>query len=501
MKIWFFMVLFWSHSVLAQIVPETRFLETQKTIVDPYALTLSLNSKGELNFLGYQTPVSFSLRPNIQIGYKSDFFEYSYPVKLDHFNFYPFQENLGTIEVKKRRYEFGLGATASVQEMGIAGIVPYRGGMQTVMKVRAPNENEKMNLKMPEALNELDSWRVGDAGTYQTIGGIHAYASLGAATLKVLNFSFGIQNQFIVQMKKISDDEITLEITEESLKKRLLTYGPYFAEGAFDRYKGSRFSARFTLNRTINSHYELFEMAIKKGNLTRLQEDLPVLSQKASWEGNDKSFYVGIPIFAGFKRTRSQYDLEKDGVETSIDTKTNSNEGVLRTTWTHQKSVYQNDQSMVIIWDSHMGKHTGKDLDNYFVSKGRIMGVEGFEASIPSETKLKNVITQLGVSFTHIELSQMKTVLNEELLERYRLRCMEFLLSCKDQKRVDVIKDRLEVIFELDGKPFRKEFGHLLLEEPALVYAFVKILDLDKEAYFKFLNEKFQSIEGLADIE
>jgi hypothetical protein len=44
----------------------------------------------------------------------------------------------------------------------------------------------------------------------------------------------------------------------------------------------------------------------------------------------------------------------------------------------------------------------------------------------------------------------------------------------------------------------RVPLANLLMEEPALIYAYVKSLNLKKRVYFKFLNQKFQSLEGTA---
>ena len=47
----------------------------------------------------------------------------------------------------------------------------------------------------------------------------------------------------------------------------------------------------------------------------------------------------------------------------------------------------------------------------------------------------------------------------------------------------------------------RDNLGFLLMEEPALINSYVKTIKSKKNIYFKFLNKKFQSLEGLAPIE
>lgn len=80
-------------------------------------------------------------------------------------------------------------------------------------------------------------------------------------------------------------------------------------------------------------------------------------------------------------------------------------------------------------------------------------------------------------------------------------RCVEERLSCRNKVKLRAIMIRLSESLRLSGKEYRASLGKLMVKEPALIYAVVHGLRLKKEVYFKFLSEKFQSLEGSGPIE
>src|SRR5690606_12668276 len=119
------------------------------------------------------------------------------------------------------------GLNALIQSSTVVGLVPYKGSMQTLIRYKHSQEDPSLPFKMPSRLSEVDEWNKNDHGTFQTYGGITAYAGFSAGVVSLANVNIGLQNQFIVDIKKISEDEVSLKISEESLKLRQIVVGPH----------------------------------------------------------------------------------------------------------------------------------------------------------------------------------------------------------------------------------------------------------------------------------
>ena len=62
---------------------------------------------------------------------------------------------------------------------------------------------------------------------------------------------------------------------------------------------------------------------------------------------------------------------------------------------------------------------------------------------------------------------------------------------------MEKVKDLLQRPWE----DMKKQMGLLLVEQPALIYAMMKVKNAKKDVYFKFLSENFQSLEGSSPVE
>ena len=60
---------------------------------------------------------------------------------------------------------------------------------------------------------------------------------------------------------------------------------------------------------------------------------------------------------------------------------------------------------------------------------------------------------------------------------------------------------KLNELIKQPWDKMRGEMGLLFVKEPAVIHSLIKTLQLKKEVYFKFLSEKFQSLEGSSSVE
>lgn len=474
------------------------FLHTQRSEGNPFSIPLSVNTDGELSFFGGEGNLLF--RPSLQLGFKKTDIEYSHPVILNRFNFYPIQKEMGWIQVKRRRLEIGAGLNALIKSSTIVGLVPYKGSMQTVIRYKGSQEDESLPFRMPDTLSEVEEWNENDTGTFQTYGGISAFAGFSIGIVSLANVNFGLQNQFIVEIKKVSNDEVTLKISEENLKRRQLVIGPNVGQVTIANFNGRRFSAEFRLNPSNNEHHDLYEKALK-GELSEVQDRLPHTLQKVTWEGHDRQLYYGIPAVIGKIKTAGHYDLNEDGIETELDFTGSRSRGFLRPHRLYQDFVYQTDEGMVVIWSSEMNKTSEKAFQDRFLSKGRIIGIKGFDRDLPDRVRFGSVVTQIGLHISKKEIDAVTDINMEEVTQHLRTRCQEQKLSCRKESKLRKIVTKLKNFLKQPWKEMRGELGKLLLKEPAIIHAVVKTKKYEKEVYFKFLSEKYQSLEGSSPIE
>lgn len=497
----FFVLFFtlWMVFAHADETVDLRFLQIQRTKASPLALPFSVNSKGEFSSFGHNGTDIFAFNPLIQIGFSKVNIQYSQPAAMDRFNFYPVQKELGWIEVNRLQVEGGLGLAALVSSAYIVGLIPYKGAMKTLVRFRNSKNKKSLPFEMPGDLNEVARWNEGDFGTFQVYGGIQVHAGFSMGVIDLATVSMGLQNQFVIEIKKVSASEILFSLSEENLKRRQMVLGPLVTDVTIAQFKGKRLSAHFKLNLEDKTHHELFKEGIR-GNIKLLQETIPSYDQKLVWEGYDRSFYYGIPMLAGKTRVRGHYNLKEEDLETTLDIRGSSTKGILTPLRNHDQYVYQTDKHIIMVWASEMARVTRRTLEKTFFSKGRALGIKGFNREIPA-MKFGSVVSQIGVNLSQEEVEEVKKMDMEEFSQNLQARCEELELSCKREG----VRQKLMVKFkEALTRPWAKlrgEFGLLLMKEPALFNSLVKTLKLEKEAYFKFLSEKYQSLEGSAEIE
>ena len=394
----------------------------------------------------------------------------------------------------------GLGLTALIREKSLIGIIPYKGSMQTVIRHKTPSDERSLTLSMPTELSDLEEWNTNDLGIFQAYGGVSAFGGLNVALSEVVNLSFTLHGQFIVEMEKISKNQIKLTISEEDIKTRRLIIGAFTSNVTFAQLKGKRFSVQFKLNLNNPEHHNIFKDALK-GNLQKAQEKLSIKSQNLVWQGNDRFFYFGIPAIIGKIHEKGHFDLSTDGVETELDYRASHNQGILAPIRNHQDFVYQSKESMILLWTSEMSKTSKMVFDDRFYSKGRVMGVRGFDRELPTDLKFGSVVSQIGFQISKKEIAAVKENKIDLVEANLKEKCETEKLSCAKEKNLRKIISTLRNLIKLPWEDMRGELGLLILKEPAIVHAVVKAMKYKKEVYFKFLSENYQSLEGSSPIE
>lgn len=500
MKLFLLILFSWSSLAFSQETLDVRFLGTQRTSGAPFSLPISVDGAGRISLFGDNTTQTLSFNPTMQIGINYAHIEYSRPVILNRFNFYPVQKEIGWIEVKRQRLEIGLGLSSIIRTVLAVGLTPYKGSMQTIVRYKKNKKEKSLPFKMPKTLSDMNRWNEGDFGTFQTYGGIVLQAGVSAGIFDIANVAVGIQNQFLIEVNKLEDEYIKLKISEENLKNRRLRLGPFASTLTNSFFEGKRLSVEFILDPRDPLHHELFKKALK-GELETLQESLTHSQQKLNWEGREMEFYFGIPSVAGKINSNGHYNLNEDGVETELDIKGATNKGYLTPLRNHQQFVYQTEKGMVLVWSSEMNKVDEKAIERNFLSKGRIIGIKGFDRDLPDHKKFGSVVSQIGIHVSRSEIEALKTVDLNKVRVLLKEKCLLEKLTCRKDKKITKILNKFNKLVQLPWTEMKGDMGKLLMKEPALIYSIVKSMRYQKEVYFKFLSEKYQSLEGSSPIE
>lgn len=488
--------LFLTFIALAPILAIAQ--DSHKPTGTPFALPLSIDEKGNLKLFGEATK-DFSVNPNLLVGAMRGSLLYSFPKTSDQFIFSPIDQNNGFVSVRKQRIEVGLGLSALAKSISVVGLTPYKGALATITQFKNHKNEKNHPFSMPKKIEDLESWTVGDRGTYETYGGVVTYVAVSAGIVDISKFSVSFQNDFEVEMSKIDENRVALTITEGKLVSRKLRVGPFVASFTKSRYAEEGIRADFIFDLRDPHHAVLFRKALK-GDFVAVADELDRDLQKISWNVDEKEFFFGMPMVAGRTNARAHYEMDEGGQKYEVDYKQAQNNGIFTATRVHQKTVFQTEESIALIWSSQMNQVEEGALKRNFLSIGQILDAPGFEVNFKTGTKFGTLFTQLGVDFTKEEFISMQTIDSDTLRAELRYKCEVERLSCKKEKRLNKILKKYSSLATKTWKESRDQLGLLFTEEPALLSTAIKLTGLKKKLYFKFLSEKFQSVEGMAQV-
>lgn len=461
------------------------------------SLPLKINTKGEFSFTAGANDLVFT--PTVHMGFSRTNNLYVLPEKSDSLTFSDIGANNKWIEIKRLRIEYGLGLSAMLKGTYGLGLIPFKGSNQTFIKIKNDPHELSPSLTMPKTLDEIQQWGPGDSGSFQTYGGVELYASIGVPLTTLAQTTMTFQNLFKIGVKKTGADSIEFSIEEESVNRTELKLGPWFVNGRYGKMKGQTFKGVFSLKLSDPKHHDLFKVALK-GKISELQRRISLQAQKIEWKGTEKRSYFGIPFVIGQNRSNSEYEYDENGEETQLNLTSRKNGGILAAIGNHSQYLYQNDESIMLYWTSEMSRPSAKILKKRFLSVGVAIGLDNFSRSVPLDKKLGSVLTNLGVTFTKSEIEGLSSSNLEEIERNLITQCEDLNLKCRKEKTYKKIMKSLRIAAKTSWLESRKTIGSLLIKEPALIYSFIKTMNLKKKVYFRFLSGNFQSQEGLAAV-
>lgn len=491
-----------TQAVIAQdLSRDLEFIETQNTGAVPFNVPVYMDLEGNINIISKNPNADMSFRPMAQVYWNKATSIYIKPVQSSAFSFTQQKQGLGWIQVKRYRWEAGLGLGATMGKFVGVGLAPYKGARQVMIRHVDSQDAKTPGPKLPKELDEVRDWNIGDQGSYQTYGGVDISAGVNYSVVTIVSVGLTIQNLFSVVVNKVSPHKVVLSIAEENLKKRRIQTGMFAANAKVNFFNGKRLTTHFSLDLDDPAHHELYRLALK-GKLNILQEKLPQEAQQMTWKGSERIGYIGIPAVAGKYFTRSEFEMDYNEEEQDvIDIRSRRSTGLFVPLRNHNNIVYQSDSAIILFWFSEMNKADEEVLDRKFLTPGKIMGAKGFDSVLPEGTKLGSTLSQMGMSFTREELESVTPDMLEEVLTHFKARCEQLELDCAREKKFKKISKTLKGFMDKQWEEVRDKLGFLMIDQPALIYSYIKTIKSKKKVYFKFMNQKFQSMEGAAPIE
>lgn len=460
-------------------------------------LPFQVGLDGNISFLKAHPAESFVFSPIIQIGVQWKKGRFQIPERDSGLVLVRNENPDEWLEVYRRRLSLGSGLGVLIKKGVKLGLVPYKGSKQRLVRqVKAGAPSPGISL-LPKSLDEIAQWETGDQGSFETFGGVQFQLSASSGLIDIASASLELQNEFLLQIKKISTEEVKIGVFEGSSKRRKFSVGPLLANFSVGKFSGKRLGAEFILN--IARDESLFQSALK-GKLALLQQKLPHIAQKLSFYGHSRTTFFGVPEIMGKNIRKGEMNMEDNGDQSSMVFRTRKNDGILLPRRDIHRFTYLSQNETVLFWANEMSKVKGKILDKYFLSIGRRMGLEDFDQKIQKDEKFGNVMTQLGISIKNSEITSFQNIPLSALSENYRERCEELRLNCrKEGRRKKVLREYLQVM-KLDLENLRKGLGKLLMKNPSLIHSLYKTLGLRNEAYYLFLSDRFRSLEGKAEV-
>ncbi len=490
MKSALILLIFLTFQVAAQVAD---FLPTQKTISKPFGLPIRVDLDGKIDYLVGDRNLVFA--PGVQLGWDSNTVQYSLPEMASEFLLKSPSESSGWMEYKRRRYEYGVGLITVLQKAFRLGLSPYKGAKFSMKRLKMDKAFETSNrIAIPEKLEEILAWAPGDEGIYQTYGGIQVFGGMDVLIFNAGMITLGWQNQFIISIQRMKDS-ILLTIAEEKLDRKSFRAGIELLNGSLTQYKGKQFKASFALNFSEPSHHQLFRDALE-GRLTNLEKALSPERKKIEWKGHDISFSWGIPGIIGHINSLGSYHVEDDEQDYYLEVMQNKRSGLLVSPTFHQRFVYHNEESILLMWTTDMKKSAPGKLRKHFFGPARAVGFKGFEMEL-EEKNYGTVIGEVGVVITKDDVAKFSVLDSLEVSQSLKARCEELNLSCAKDSQIRSIMKKFTGAMTREWETRKKHLGILLVKEPALLHALLKESRNTKEAYFKFLSDRYQSLEGL----
>lgn len=440
-----------------------------------------------------------SFYPTFQGNYIRNNTTYTMPMKMKSMVFNPSIEVESWLKTKTTRVEGGLGFGYELASSQVLlGLNVYKGSiLSETHQVFDPEE--KIKVKYPKSLDAFADWREGDKGRYQTYGGVSVSLAAGVGIVNLVNASVTFQSQFWLEVQRITDQKVLVAIREEKLNRKNVQVGPLVSRAQYSWLKGNQFLYKFQLDLTNADHHRIYKEALK-GNIIEVQDKVKNAHQELSWTGTLKSLYVGVPKVVGISYNRSEYQMKIDEEDVQLAVDKKENMGFFLPSREHHDLASIEKDKLVLVWKSEMKKVKKKAFKkNIYLKTAAVAPRLLQEDLIPGEIGQLSSVIMASVRWD--QLSKIKDLSEDELLEDYKQKCEDQKLKCRKNRIAKKVIKKFIKAMKAKGFDHQMDIGKLFMRTPLF---FRVVMENLKESYFikfQLLMEKWQSLEGVMKVE
>ena len=440
-----------------------------------------------------------SFYPTFQGNYIRNQTIYTMPIKTKSMVFSPSVEAATWLKSKTTRIEGGLGFGYELASSQVLlGLNVYKGSIQTeTHQVNDPKA--KLNVKYPRSLYLFFDWKEGDTGRYQTYGGVSVSIAAGIGIVNLVNASITFQSQFWLEIQKLPNQKVLVAIREEKLNRKNVLLGPVVTRAQYAALKGNQFLYKFQLDLNDPHHHQVYQAALK-GRIIEVQEKVKNAHQELSWTGSLKSLYVGIPKVIGISFNRSEYQMKiaQEEVQLAVDTKENM--GLFLPTREHHELASIEKDKLTLVWKSEMKKVKKKAF-----KKNIYLKTLALAPNLLQENLIPNNIGQISsvimASVRWDQLIRLKSLSTDDLLKNYKEKCQGQNLKCRKNRVAKKVMKKFLKTMKAKGFDQQMGLGKLFIRTPLFFRVVMENLSEDYFIKFQLLMEKWQSLEGVMQVD
>ncbi|MEC7182054.1 MAG: hypothetical protein VXW15_05025, partial [Bdellovibrionota bacterium] len=179
------------------------------------------------------------------------------------------------------------------------------------------------NLKVPKNLDELNSWKIGEAMSYNVHGGISFHAGLGWTIFTMAGPGYHVAGEWTVSLKKVGDNKLMAMIGKSKVHSFMLHSGMTLTSLHISAFKNKdeNFGFLFDFSKpgAVTAYRELLKGKLKSAQelaLNIVDGVRWVRKGRSSVKGKGISFSGNIPFLA--KGTRSWGEMQTFSKELEV---------------------------------------------------------------------------------------------------------------------------------------------------------------------------------------
>lgn len=440
--------------------------EQRRGIGFRFNLPFFLDGSGQ--FHAINKPEGPSLNAVIAFGQKKKQRHYLAPIEGTSFDLRAPERAAEWLQFDLERHQRGVGVRL---RHGVSlGLVVHRGAQLSATRTRASTQ-KLPKAQFPKNLHLLNDWRSGDELTYQLSGGIRLFVGLNLAAELGVFGTIGVQNTFIMSLKKIDEKRVVLRLAEEDYRHRALSFewGPVEVERRWP--KGKILKLEFLLSLDESFHEDLYQRLIK-GKVDELQKAYPELVRQVAWSGTEDELSFGWKQLAQQSRTQANYSYNSGEEEAYV--RQSIVRGLLVKKRDDRDFVFADESGLYLFWTSDHRAADKKSMQRRFFSTARALGLH---AVLPP--------TERGFHYGHI-VSEIGVALTRERVEE--------MLHAKGTR--GLLGAKVRGLLTSNWRKGRMALGKRLLKSPSLIPRLFKDQARPLKGRYLLLSSSFQSLVG-----